>query len=130
MKSLLFIVSKPPYKSENPKLAITHAMSCYVADIHTDEEVEPILAFVELGVLNCVKDQKEVYGITTTEQHIRNQLASDMKILVCKEDLEKFGITEDRLIDARDLGAEVDLVITGFSEILKEMEECDQLIWI
>lgn len=129
-KSILFLVSNPPYKSENPKLAITHAMGCYVADIHIDEEVEPILAFVGDGVLNCIKNQRslEFYGIISTEQHIKNQLASDMKILVCKEDLDRFEIKKDRLIDAKDMGAEVDLNVVEFNCVLKEMERCDHVM--
>ncbi|MBI4753574.1 DsrE family protein, partial [Candidatus Desantisbacteria bacterium] len=103
-KNILFVVSRPPYKSENPKLAITHAMACYVADMHIDEEVEPTVAFVGDGVLNCIKNQRslEFYGIISTEQHIKTQLASDMKMLVCNEDLQRLGIKEERLINARD----------------------------
>jgi sulfur relay (sulfurtransferase) DsrF/TusC family protein len=129
-KSILFLVTNPPYKSEDPKLAITHAMACYVADIHIDEEVEPILAFIGDGVLNCIKNQHsdKFYEIISTEQHIKNQLASDMKILVCKEDLDKFGIKADRLIDAKDMGAEVDLNVVGFDEVLKELEKCDHIM--
>ena len=130
-KSILFVVSRPPYKSENPKLAITHAMACYVADMYIDEEVEPTVAFVGDGVLNCIKNQRsmEFYGIISTEQHIKTQLASDMKMLVCKEDLDSLGIKEDRLIDARNMGAKVDLNVVGFEEILKEMERCDQAMF-
>ena len=131
MKSILFIISKPPYKSENSKLAITHAMSCYVADMHIDEEVVPVIAFVGDGVLNCVKNQKsmEFYGIISTEQHIKNQLASDMRMLVCEEDLQRLGIKSERLVDARNMGADVDLILVGFDEVLKEMERCDQVMW-
>jgi len=131
MKTILFLVSKPPYKSENPKLAITHAMACYVADIHTDEEVVPIVAFVGDGVLNCIKNQRsmEFYGIISTEQHIKNQLASDMKMLVCKEDLERLGINKERLVDAKDMAAEVDLNLVSFDEILKEMETCNHVMF-
>jgi len=130
-KNILFVVTKPPYKSENPKLAITHAMACYVADMHIDEEVVPTVAFVGDGVLNCIKNQRslEFYGIISTEQHIKNQLASDMKMLVCEEDLHRFGIKEERLIDAKDIGAEVDLELVGFDEVLKEMERCDQVMF-
>ncbi|MEW6007475.1 MAG: DsrE family protein [bacterium] len=131
MKKILFVVSKPPYKSENPKLAITHAMSCYLADLHIDEEVEPILAFVGDGVLNCLKNQKAIenYGITSSEQHLKNQLASDMKILVCQEDLKALGIAEENLVDAKDMGADLGLNIVSFNEILREMEECNQIMW-
>lgn len=131
MKSILFIVSKPPYKSENPKLGITHAMSCYLADLHIDEEVTPILAFVGDGVLNCVKDQRsmEHYGIISTEQHIKNHLASDTKVIVCKEDLERLKIPEERLLDAKNMGAEKDLELVPFNQVLKEMEACDHVMF-
>ncbi len=128
---MLFVVTKPPYKSENPKLAITHAMACYVADMHIDEEVEPIVAFVGDGVLNCLKNQRsmEFYGIISTEQHIKNQLASDMRMLVCEEDLQKLGIKQEQLIDAKNMGADVDLNVVDFAQVLKEMERCDQVMW-
>ncbi|MEK7812502.1 MAG: DsrE family protein [Candidatus Desantisbacteria bacterium] len=130
-KNMLFVVTKPPYKSENPKLAITHAMACYVADMHIDEEVEPIVAFVGDGVLNCLKNQRsmEFYGIISTEQHIKNQLASDMRMLVCEEDLQKLGIKQEQLIDAKNMGADVDLNVVDFAQVLKEMERCDQVMW-
>lgn len=129
---ILFVVQRPPYKSENPRLAITHAMSCYTADMHIDEEVEPILAYVGDGVLNCIKDQKseEIYGLISTDQHLKIQLTGDMKILVCKEDLDRFGIKEERLVDGKDLGADVDLNVVTYEEILKEMDEgCDHLMF-
>ncbi|MEK9148536.1 MAG: DsrE family protein, partial [Candidatus Desantisbacteria bacterium] len=131
VKNILFVVRTPPYKSENPKLAITHAMACYVADIHIDEEVIPTMAFIEDGVLNCLKNQRslEFYGIISTEQHIKNQLASDMKMLICKEDLENLGINEDRLVDAKDMGAEVSFEVVCFEKIQEEMERCDQIMF-
>lgn len=130
-KNILFVISKPSYKSENPKLAITHAMACYVADMHIDEEVIPVVAFVGDGVLNCIKNQRamEFYGIISTEQHIKNQLASDMKMLVCEEDLQELGINEEQLINAKDMSAEVDLNVVCFDEILKEMKRCNQVMW-
>ncbi len=131
MKKILFIVEKLPYKSENPRLAITHAMSCYLSDLHIDEIVEPVLAFVGDGVLNCLKNQKAMdnYGITSTETHIKNQLASGMKIFVCKEDLEELAISEEKLLDAKDMKAELDLNIVSFDKILQEMESCNHIMW-
>lgn len=131
MKKILFIIERPPYKSENSRLAITHAMSCYLTDLHIDESVEPVLAFVGDGVLNCLKDQKamEFYGITSTEEHIKNQLASDMKILVCKEDLEELGIEKEKLVDAKDRGASVSLNIVSFGEVLQEMASCNHIMF-
>ncbi|MBU1262116.1 DsrE family protein, partial [bacterium] len=65
----------------------------------------------------------------STEQHIKNQLASDMRMMVCKEDIQRFGIKPERLVDAKDMGAEKDLNVVGFDEVLKEMERCDQIMW-
>lgn len=128
---IMFIVQRPPYKSEDPKLALTHSLSSGVTGIHIDEEVIATAAFIGDGVLNCVKDQKsmEAYGITSNERHIKNMLATDAKTLVCKEDLERFGIKEDRLIDASDMGAETTIQVVPFSAILKEMEANDHLMF-
>ncbi len=130
MKKALFLVESAPYKTEVARLAITHALGSYTAIIHTDEEIEPILAFVGEGVFNCIKGQRDdIYNISTNEYHIKNALASDMKILVCKEDLEKYGITKDMLVDAKDMGAEVEIQIVSFEEIMKEMENCDHILF-
>jgi sulfur relay (sulfurtransferase) DsrF/TusC family protein len=129
--SILFLVQTPPYKSENPKLALTHAMAGPLTELHIDEEVKTKVAFVGDGVLNCVKDQKsmEHWDITSTEQHLKNLLISDVPVLVCKEDLEKFGIGEERLVDARDMGAEETIRVVPFSEIQKEMEAATALMF-
>jgi len=34
---LLFIVQRPPYKSENPRLALTHALASQTAEIYMDD---------------------------------------------------------------------------------------------
>lgn len=130
-KNIMFIVQRPPYKSEDPKLAVTHSLSSGVTSIHIDEEVVPTVAFIGDGVLNCIKDQKSmaIYGITSTETHIKNLLLTDTKTLVCKEDLERFGIKGDRLIDASDMGAETKIQVVTFSEVLKEMEANDHLMF-
>ncbi len=128
---MMFVVQRPPYKSEDPKLALTHALSSGVTSIHIDEEVVPTVAFIGDGVLNCIRDQEsmEAYGITSSERHIKNMLATDTKTLVCKEDIERFGIKEDRLIDASDMGADMTIKVVPFSEILKEMEANDHLMF-
>jgi len=33
------------------------------------------------------------------------------------------------LINARDMGADIDLNVVGFNEVQKEMERCDQMMW-
>jgi sulfur relay (sulfurtransferase) DsrF/TusC family protein len=128
--SILFLVQTAPYKSENPKLALTHALAGPLTELHIDEEVKTILAFVGDGVLNCIKDQKsmEHWDITSTEQHLKNLLLSDVPVLVCKEDLERFGISKDRLVDATEMGAEISIEVVPFSEIQAKMEEATALM--
>jgi sulfur relay (sulfurtransferase) DsrF/TusC family protein len=128
---IMFVVQRPPYKSEDPKLALTHALSSGVTSIHIDEEVIPTVAFIGDGILNCVRDQKsmEAYGIISNERHIKNMLATDTKTLVCKEDIERLGIKEERLIDASDMGADMTIKVVPFNEILKEMEANDHLMF-
>lgn len=128
--SILFLVQTPPYKSENPKLALTHALAGPLTELHIDEEVKTILAFIGDGVLNCIKGQKsmEHWDITSTEQHLKNLLLSDVPVLVCKEDLERFGISRDRLVDATEMGAEMSIQVVPFSEIQAKMEEATALM--
>lgn len=128
---IMFIIQRPPYKSECPKLGLTHSLASGVTGIHIDEEVVPTVAFVGDGILNCIKEQKSMvfYGMTSNETHIKNMLLTDTKILVCKEDLERLGIKEHRLIDASDMGAEVTINVVPFNEILKEMEANDHLMF-
>jgi sulfur relay (sulfurtransferase) DsrF/TusC family protein len=94
--------------------------------------VEPVLAFMGDGVLNCLKNQKAMnhYGVTTLEGHIKNSLLLDLKVMICKEDMEKFGLSEDALImDAEDIGGETRASIVPFSEIMKEMDSSDHLLF-
>lgn len=128
--SILLLVQTPPYKSENPKLALTHALAGPLTELHIDEEVKTSVAFVGDGVLNCVKDQKSMdhWDITSTEQHLRNLLLSDVPVLVCKEDLDKFGISKDRLVDAAEMGAEISIEVVPFSEIQAKIEEATALM--
>jgi sulfur relay (sulfurtransferase) DsrF/TusC family protein len=116
-----FLIQKPPYKSETSTLGLTHAISYQVVDMLLEEGqgVVPKVCFVGEGVLNCLKGHKamEHYGVTSIETHIKNALLVDLDLYVCKEDLERFGISEDRLIDADDMGAEKKLQIVPFSEI-------------
>lgn len=130
---LAFIVQRPPYKSENPKLAITHAIAYQTVEILLDEgeTVTPILCFIGEGVLACLKGQKamEHYGITSTELHLKNALLVDLDVLACKEDLERFGITPDMIVDAEDMGAEKMVQIVPFENIQNVMEEANHLLF-
>jgi sulfur relay (sulfurtransferase) DsrF/TusC family protein len=129
-----FVVQRPPYKSENPKLALTHAIASQSVEIYLKDGdlVTADLAFVGDGVLNCLKEQKamEHYAISSTESHIKNCLLLDLNVLVCKEDLEKFGLTEkDIVMDAEEFGAEVTTKVVPFKDIMKMMEEVNHLLF-
>ncbi len=131
---LAFIVKSLPYKIEASRLALTHAIASQTVEIYLEDGdmVEPVLAFIGDGVLNCVKDQKamNMYGVTSLEQHIKNSLLLDLKVLICKEDLQKFGLSEDSLImDAEDIGGETKANIVAYSEIMKEMESSNHLLF-
>lgn len=130
---LAFIVHTLPYRSENSKLGATHAMSYQTVEILLEdgETITPTLCYIGDGVLNCIKDQKamELYGITSTETHIKNCLLVDMDVMVCKEDLDKFGIAEDRIVDAEDMGADKKVQIAPFAEIKKVMESANHLLF-
>ncbi len=131
---LCFVVQRPPYKSENPRLALTHAISSQTAEIHLEdgETVVPTLIFVGDGVLNAVKNQNamKLYGVTSTESHIKNGLLIDMPVWICKEDMERLGLKEEQVVtDAEDLGAELKTTFVSFAEIQKEMEACNHLMF-
>jgi sulfur relay (sulfurtransferase) DsrF/TusC family protein len=131
---LLFVVQRPPYKSENPRLALTHAIASQTAEIYMDDgdSVVPIIAFVGDGVLNVVKDQQamKLYGVTSTEDHIKNSLLIDMPVWVCKEDMQRLGLKEDQMItEAEDRGAELRTKFVSFAEIQKEMEAVQHLLF-
>ncbi len=129
-KKFLFVVHKPPYKSENPKLALTHSLASFLVEMVIDDSVEATVAFVGDGVLNCVRGQNtKFYGITATEQHVKNMLASDMKVLVCREDVERFGIKQERLVSAADMGAETEIKLVAYEEIHKAMEEAQHVFF-
>jgi sulfur relay (sulfurtransferase) DsrF/TusC family protein len=131
---LLFVVQRPPYKSENPRLALTHAIASQTAEIYMDDgdSVVPTVVFVGDGVLNAVKNQQamKLYGVTSTESHIKNSLLIDLPIWVCKEDMARLGLTEDQMItDAEDLGGELKTKFVSFAEIQKEMEAVKHLLF-
>ncbi len=131
---LLFVVQRPPYKSENPRLALTHAIASQTAEIYMDEgdSVVPTVVFVGDGVLNVVKNQPamKVYGVTSTESHIKNSLLIDMPIWVCKEDMARLGLKEDQMItDAEEIGGELKTKFVSFAEIQKEMESVKHLLF-
>jgi sulfur relay (sulfurtransferase) DsrF/TusC family protein len=129
-----FIVQRPPYKSENPKLALTHAIASQSVEVYLKDGdlVTADIAFVGDGVLNCMKNQKAMdkYGLTSTESHIKNSLLLDLNVLVCKEDLGRFGLSEnDIVMDAEEFGADMTVKVVPFSEITKMMEDVNHLLF-
>jgi sulfur relay (sulfurtransferase) DsrF/TusC family protein len=134
IKKIAFIVEKLPYKSETSRLALTHTIASQTVEIHLEDgdNVEPVLAFVGEGVLNCLKNQKalEMYGVSSLEAHVKNALLLDLRVLVCKEDLEGFGLTEDSIVmDAEEIGGEVTTQVVPYEEIQQDLEAADHLMF-
>jgi len=133
-KKLAFVVRSLPYKTEASRLALTHAISSQTVEIYLNDGdlVEASVSYVSDGVFNVLKNQQggKHYSITTLEGHAKNSLLLDLKVLVCKEDLDKFGLTEENLVmDAEDIGGETKANIVPYSEIQKEMETADHLLF-
>ena len=129
-----FVVQRPGYKSENPKLALTHAIASQSVEIYLEDGDEVVcnVAFIGDGVLNCKKDQKalENYDLNSTESHVKMALLCDMNVLVCKEDLDKFGMTEnDIVMNAEEIGGDMDVQVVSYAEITKMMEEVKHLLF-
>lgn len=134
IKKLAFVVRGLPYKTEASRLAMTHAISSQTVEIYLEDgdNVEPVVCFIGDGVLNCIKGQQAMkhYGITSLEQHVKNGLLLDMNLLICKDDVDRLGISEDSLImDAEDIGGETRAQIVPYSEIQKAMESADHLLF-
>ena len=129
---MAFVIRSLPYKTEASRLAMTHAISSQTVEIYLEDgdNVEPVVCFIGDGVLNCLKNQATAkhYDITSLEQHIKNSLLLDLKVLICKEDLDRFGIKEDALImDAEDIGGETKAQIVPYSEIQKELDSVNHI---
>ena len=130
---LAFVVQKPQYKGETSRLAITHAISYQTVEILLEDgdTVTPKLCFIGEGVLGLQKGQNamDLYGITSTESHMKNTLLVDLDVLVCKEDLAKYGIPEDAMPSAEDMGADKSIQVVPYSEIQKAMEEAKHVLF-
>ncbi len=128
-----FIVHRPQYKGETSRLAITHAIAWQTVEILLDDgdTVTPTLCFIGEGVLGLQKGQNamDLYGITSTETHMKNTLLVDLDVLVCKEDLAKYGIPEDTMPTAEDMGADKTIQVVPFSEIQKVMENSKHVLF-
>jgi sulfur relay (sulfurtransferase) DsrF/TusC family protein len=131
--TVAMIVQKPQYKGETSRLAITHAISYQTVEILLDDgdTVTPKLCFVGEGVLGLQKGQNamELYGITSTESHMKNTLLVDLDVLVCKEDLDKYGIPEDAMPNADEMGADKTIQVVPFAEIQKAIDEAKHVMF-
>jgi len=131
-KTLGFIVRSLPYKTEASRLALTHAIASQSVEIYLEDgqTVEPIVCFIGDGVLNCLKNQEAMkhYGDTSIAMHLENALLVDLKVYICKEDVERLGLTEDQLLlDAERLGADMKAEVVPYATIEKVMQEVDHL---
>lgn len=130
---LAFIVQKAQYKGETSRLAITHAISYQTVEIFLEDgqTVTPKLCFIGEGVLGLQKGQNamDLYGITSTESHMKNALLVDLDVLVCKEDLAKYGIPEDAMPNAEDMGADKSIQVVPYAEIQKAIEEAKHVLF-
>lgn len=130
---LAFIVQRPQYKGETSRLAITHAIAYQTVEVLLEDgdTVTPTLCFIGEGVLGLQKGQKamELYGITSTEAHLKNSLLVDLNVFLCKEDIERFGIPPESLPDAGDIGAEKTIQVVPFSEIQKVIDEAKHVLF-
>lgn len=130
---LAFVVQRPQYKGETSRLAITHAISYQTVEILLEDgdTVTPKLCFIGEGVFGLQGGQNamDLYGITSSETHVKNCLLVDLDVLVCKEDLAKYGIPENAMPDAEDMGADKKIQIVPFSEIQKVVEESKHVLY-
>ena len=128
-----FIVQKAQYKGETSRLAITHAIAYQTVEILLEDgdTVTPKLCFIGEGVLGLQSGQNamDLYGITSTESHVKNSLLVDLDVLVCKEDLAKYGIPEGAMPNAEEMGADKTIQIVPYAEIQKAMEEAKHVLF-
>ncbi|MFC1657713.1 DsrE family protein [Candidatus Moduliflexota bacterium] len=134
VQNLAFVIQRAPYKQENTTLGYTHAIASQTAEIHLEDgdSVVATIILVGDGVLSCLKGQKamENYGVTSLESHFMNALLVDNRCVVCKEDLERLGISEDRIADAEAMGADIAPEIMTWAGIQEEIEKADQLLFV
>ena len=130
---MAFLVQRCGYKCENPKLALTHAIASQSVEIYLEDgdSVVPVVAFVGEGVLNVKSGQKalEIYKVTSTENHIQNSLLVDLKVLVCAEDMKRYGMTDADLPDGEALGADMKCQAVSWEEIHAELKGADHLLF-
>ena len=128
-----FIVQRPQYKGETSRLALTHALSYQTVEVLLDDgdTVTPALCFTGEGLLGISKGQNAIgpYGLNSSELHVKNCLLVDLDVYVCKEDMEKYGIREDELPDADDMGAEKKINVVPFAQIEKIIEEAKHVLF-
>ena len=127
-----FVVQRAQYKGETSRLAITHGISFQVVEmlLEDGETLTPAMCFIGEGVLGLTKGQDAMgaYGITSTESHMMNACLVDLECFMCKEDMDKYGITADQLPDAEEMGADIKIEIVPMSEISKKIDEARHVL--
>lgn len=130
---LTFLVTKAQYKGETSRLAITHAIAYQTVDVYLEDGdmVTPALCFVGEGVLGLTKGQDAMgtYGITSTENHIKNALLVDLDVYFCKEDMDKYGVSTDTVPGAEEMGADKSINVVPFAEIQKIMDASNHVMF-
>ena len=133
-KNFAFLIQRAPYKQENQTLGYTHAIASQTAEVHLEDgdSVVSTIILVGDGVLTCLTGQKALdhYGTSSIESHFMNALLVDNRCVVCKEDLEKRGISEDRIADAEAMGADISPEILTWAQIQEELEKADQVLCV
>lgn len=133
-KNLTFVIQRAPYKQENTTLGYTHAIASQTAEVHLEDgdSVVSTIILVGDGVLTCVTGQKsmENYSVTSLESHFMNALLVDNRVVICKEDLERLGVSQDKIADASAMGADMEPEIKTWDEIQAEMEKADHLLFV
>ncbi len=133
-KNLTFVIQRAPYKQENTTLGYTHAIASQTAEVHLEDgdSVVSTIILVGDGVLTSVKGQKcmENYGTTSLENHFMNALLVDNRVVICKEDLERLGISQDQVADADAMGADMSPEFKTWEEIQEELDKADHLLFV
>ncbi|HEQ78376.1 MAG TPA: hypothetical protein ENI78_01990 [Euryarchaeota archaeon] len=71
----------------------------------------------------------DTYGVDSVEERVKMLLMSDVKVLALKDDMDRLGITEEMITDAKEYDAEEAVTPVSWKEILKGMEEADMVMF-
>ena len=103
-KSILVIITKPPYGLEEAFAGLRLALAMAVNGMKTT------VLMVEDGVFNAVSTQRpETIKMPSNIEATKDLYDFDSQVLVVKEDLEARGIPESRLFDGLKVTESADL---------------------